>query len=91
MDKINILNQYKVIIIGILNEFTTKLNKSCKTFFMKTTNQPPMNILKFNEHLPDEVSCILQFKEQKDRMGVICPKCGCKGHYWLQDKLRYEC
>ncbi|KAA6304756.1 hypothetical protein EZS27_043596, partial [termite gut metagenome] len=35
-----------------------------------------MNILKFNENLPDEVSCILQFKEQKDRMGVICPKCG---------------
>ncbi|KAA6304394.1 hypothetical protein EZS27_043958, partial [termite gut metagenome] len=26
-----------------------------------------MNIIKFNENFPDEVSCILQFKEQKDR------------------------
>ncbi|KAA6318081.1 hypothetical protein EZS27_031865 [termite gut metagenome] len=50
-----------------------------------------MNIIKFNENFPDEVSCILQFKEQKDRIGVICPKCGCKEHYWLQNKLRYEC
>ncbi|KAA6340404.1 hypothetical protein EZS27_011745 [termite gut metagenome] len=36
MDKISILNQYKVIISGILNEVTTKLNKSFKTFFMET-------------------------------------------------------
>ncbi|KAA6332851.1 hypothetical protein EZS27_018675, partial [termite gut metagenome] len=50
-----------------------------------------MNIIKFNENFPDEVSCILQFKEQKDRIGVIRPTCGCKEHYWLQNKLRYEC
>ncbi|KAA6319315.1 hypothetical protein EZS27_030775, partial [termite gut metagenome] len=50
-----------------------------------------MNIIKFNENFPDEATCILQFKEQKDRIGVICPKCGCKEHYWLQNKLRYEC
>ncbi|KAA6329331.1 hypothetical protein EZS27_021855 [termite gut metagenome] len=30
-----------------------------------------MNIIKFNENFPDEITCILQFKEQKDRIGVI--------------------
>jgi transposase-like protein len=31
------------------------------------------------------------FKAQRDQNGVVCPKCGCKEHYWLKGKLRYEC
>ena len=50
-----------------------------------------MNIIKFYENYPDESSCIQQFKEQRDQIGIICTKCGCKKHYWLQNKLRYEC
>jgi transposase-like protein len=50
-----------------------------------------MNIIKFNEHFPGEQACILHFKSQRDQKGVVCPKCGCREHYWLKNKLRYEC
>ena len=50
-----------------------------------------MNIIKFHENYPDEASCIRQFREQRDQRGVICPKCGGKEYYWLQNKLRYQC
>jgi transposase-like protein len=50
-----------------------------------------MNIIKFNESFPDEMSCILHFKAQRDKQGVICPRCGCREHIWLKNKLRYEC
>ena len=50
-----------------------------------------MNIINFSSQFPDETSCIAHFKAQRDTKGVICPKCGHKHHYWLQNKLRYEC
>lgn len=50
-----------------------------------------MNIIKFSSLFPDEESCIAHFKAQRDAHGVVCPKCGCIHHYWLQNKLRYEC
>lgn len=50
-----------------------------------------MNILKFSSQFPDENACIEHFKAQRDAIGVVCPKCGGKEHYWLKGKLRYEC
>jgi len=50
-----------------------------------------MNIIKFNSQFPDENACIAHFKAQRDAIGVVCPKCGSKAHYWLKGKLRYEC
>ena len=50
-----------------------------------------MNIIKFSSQFPDEKSCIEHFKAQRDACGVVCPKCGCVHHYWLQNKLCYEC
>lgn len=50
-----------------------------------------MNIIKFSAQFPDEKSCIEHFKAQRDACGVVCPKCGCEHHYWLQNKLSYEC
>ena len=50
-----------------------------------------MNIIKFSSQFPDEKSCIAHFKAQRDAIGVVCPKCGCTHHYWLENKLRYEC
>jgi transposase-like protein len=50
-----------------------------------------MNIIKFSSQFPDEKSCIAHFKAQRDAHEVVCPKCGCVHHYWLQNKLRYEC
>lgn len=50
-----------------------------------------MNIIEFTGSFPDEQACIAHFKALRDQKGVVCPKCGCREHYWLQNKLRYEC
>jgi len=50
-----------------------------------------MNIIKFSAQFPDEKSCIEHFKAQRDACGVVCSKCGCEHHYWLENKLSYEC
>lgn len=50
-----------------------------------------MNILEFIQKFPDEDACRLKIKEQRDQMGVICRKCNCKDHFWLENKQCYEC
>lgn len=50
-----------------------------------------MNILEFIKKFPNEESCRLKFKEQRDQVGIICHKCNCKEHYWLENKQCYEC
>ena len=50
-----------------------------------------MNLLNFVAQYPDEMSCRKEFKEYRDRIGVICPHCGSKEHYWKQDREQYEC
>ena len=39
----------------------------------------------------DEESCKREWKKYRDQVGVICPHCGCKDHYWKADKECYEC
>ncbi|KAA6317877.1 hypothetical protein EZS27_032039 [termite gut metagenome] len=50
-----------------------------------------MNIFDFTKNFPDETSCILHFKAQREQIGVVCPTCGGTQHYWLKNKLSYEC
>jgi transposase-like protein len=50
-----------------------------------------MNILEFVEIFPTEESCKLHFKEQRERIGITCQKCGCKKHYWLESKWQWQC
>lgn len=50
-----------------------------------------MNLLNFVLQYPDEASCRKKFKEYRDRIGVVCPHCGSKEHYWKKDKEQYEC
>jgi hypothetical protein len=50
-----------------------------------------MNIFEFTKSFPDEEACITHFKAQRDLAGIVCPQCGCKHHYWLRNKLSYEC
>jgi transposase-like protein len=50
-----------------------------------------MNLLNFVENFPDESSCKLKFKQYREQVGVVCPKCGCTAHYWKSDKESYEC
>ena len=50
-----------------------------------------MTLIDFIKEFPDEESCRLKFKQYRDRIGVVCPKCGGASHYWKSDKESYEC
>jgi hypothetical protein len=50
-----------------------------------------MNLLNFIQQYPDEQACIERFKAQRDQNGIVCPKCGFREHFWLKNKLSYEC
>lgn len=50
-----------------------------------------MSLINFIEKFPDELSCKQKFKDYRDQVGVVCPKCGGKDHYWKKDKEQYEC
>ena len=50
-----------------------------------------MNLLKFIQEFPDEAACRQKFKEERDQVGIICKKCNCKDHYWLEGKSSYKC
>jgi hypothetical protein len=50
-----------------------------------------MDIFSFSLHFTDEESCILHYKGQRDKEGVICNKCGGNEHYWLKNKIAYQC
>ncbi|MFV0392383.1 MAG: IS1595 family transposase, partial [Paludibacteraceae bacterium] len=48
-----------------------------------------MKILNFALNFPDEDTCRMKFKEQRDQIGVVCRHCNCKEHYWLENKQAY--
>jgi len=50
-----------------------------------------MNLFSFTAHFTDEQSCKDHFKEQREKEGVICKKCGSTHHYWLKNKSMYQC
>jgi DNA-directed RNA polymerase subunit RPC12/RpoP len=50
-----------------------------------------MNLIEFIEAYPDEASCRAKFKEYREHVGVVCPKCGSRAHYWKREKASYEC
>jgi hypothetical protein len=50
-----------------------------------------MNIFSFGVHFTEEKSCRLHFKEERDKIGVVCNRCKGIEHYWLQNKWSYEC
>lgn len=50
-----------------------------------------MGILEFLQHFPDETSCKLHFKGQREKQGVICKKCGCQKQHWLTSKWQWQC
>jgi hypothetical protein len=50
-----------------------------------------MTLLEFNKTFKTEKSCRLHFKKARDKEGVICKKCKCTNHYWLQYKEQYQC
>jgi hypothetical protein len=49
-----------------------------------------MNIFSFSANFGSEEACRLHFKEERDKIGVIC-KCGSKEHFWIRSIWSYEC
>lgn len=50
-----------------------------------------MTILEFLQDFPDEHSCKVHFKVQREHQGIICKKCGRQKHYWLESKWQWQC
>lgn len=50
-----------------------------------------MNLFSFTAHFDSEESCRLHFKEQRDKEGIKCHKCGHEHHYWIKSRWSYEC
>ena len=49
-----------------------------------------MNLFSFTANFGSEESCRLHFKEEIDKLGVIC-KCGSSEHFWIKSRWSYEC
>jgi len=50
-----------------------------------------MKIYEFTQNFPDEISCRMHFKTYREREGIVCKKCSCTKHYWLQSKWQWQC
>ncbi|MGD9679344.1 MAG: transposase, partial [Vulcanibacillus sp.] len=50
-----------------------------------------MNIFSFTAHFDSEEACRLHFKEERDKVGVVCSECGNKEHFWIKSRWSYEC
>jgi hypothetical protein len=50
-----------------------------------------MNIFEFTANFGSEDTCRQHFKEERDKIGVVCKRCGHTEHYWIKSKWSYEC
>lgn len=50
-----------------------------------------MQILRFIEQFPTELSCREHFKSQREHEGVLCKRCKGQSHYWLCAKWQWQC
>lgn len=50
-----------------------------------------MNIFSFTTHFSSEEACREHFKSERDKIGVVCHKCGHTKHYWIKSRWSYEC
>lgn len=50
-----------------------------------------MNIFSFTAHFDNEETCRNHFKAERDKIGVVCKRCGHIHHYWIKSQWSYEC
>lgn len=50
-----------------------------------------MNIFNFTAEFDSEESCRNHFKQERDKIGVVCKKCQNTSHYWIKSQWSYEC
>jgi ribosomal protein L37AE/L43A len=50
-----------------------------------------MTIFEFDNEFRDEISCAEYLKKLRETEGIICKKCGCKEHTWLENRKIWLC
>lgn len=50
-----------------------------------------MKIVEFITKFSDEESCKIFYRDVRTKEGVVCKKCGCNKHYWLEGKWQFQC
>lgn len=50
-----------------------------------------MTLFEFSKHFPDERSCKVYLRQQREKQGLSCDRCGSILHYWKKDKECWEC
>jgi len=50
-----------------------------------------MNIFNFTANFGNEDACRLHFKQERDKIGVVCNRCNHTEHYWIKSRWSYEC
>ncbi len=50
-----------------------------------------MNLFSFTAHFESEEACRKHFKDERDKIGVVCSRCEGKEHFWIKSKWSYEC
>ena len=50
-----------------------------------------MKIIEFITRFSDEDSCRAYYRDIRKKEGVVCKKCKCEKHYWLQGKWQFQC
>ena len=50
-----------------------------------------MKLFEFSQRFPDEQSCEVYLKEQREKHGIVCKKCGCRKHYWDRHNKCWRC
>ena len=59
--------------------------------FQYLNKRKGMNIFSFTAEFDSEASCRNHFKEERDKIGVICKRCLYKEHFWIKSQWSYEC
>jgi hypothetical protein len=50
-----------------------------------------MTIIEFLAFFPDEQSCRIDFKNHREKQGIICKNCSNTRHYWIKNKWQWQC
>jgi hypothetical protein len=50
-----------------------------------------MTLNEFNEIFPTNESCLADFRQRREILGITCAKCNGKNHKWLANRLKWEC
>ena len=50
-----------------------------------------MSLLEFMSRFPDEASCRSHWKKHREKVGIVCKRCGGEKHYWLSNKEQWRC